>query len=208
MRKSFFFIFIVYLIQQLNNSIKVNVRKVIAAAGSSSAKPTTLKSLLENVRVYSGNLAVKMTGDADPSPKKKSKEIDDGLKISDWTYLQTWPPNYDYTSIPTTQAVTLADPSVDAFVDYILTFNWYKNLIANDLLDNQDEIVAIIAIKDSLTKNKVKFRAVSAEKVNDIHKKFVKIKKKIQVIMNDVIINLKYFLKSGLLHSPQSQTPL
>jgi hypothetical protein len=156
--------------------IKINARKVIAAGPSTAngnKSSTSLRAQLENVKYFNGNLSTAMTLSSDTATSKKDQETEDeaSRQVTDWSYLQTWPANYDFTGTPTTQAVTLAEPSVDVYVEYILTFNWCKNLIANDMLDSQDEIMAIIAIRDSLTKNKVKFRCLSADKVNNVHKK-------------------------------------
>lgn len=167
--------------------IKVNARKVVAAAtlGNKSATVSnqiSIKSLLENVRAFNGNLGTNMT-DVQPTKKKVSYEHEtrhesdmtsstSTLKqVNDWSYLQSWPPNYDHLNIPTTQTVNLVEPTIDQFVDYMITFNWYKSLIVNDYLESQDELIGILAIRDSLTKNKIKFRCLSAERVTEIHKK-------------------------------------
>jgi hypothetical protein len=154
--------------------VKINARKVIAAGPS--AKTPTFKSLLENVKYFNGNLSSMLTNSTDPIVansinKEGENEEEASRQAMDWSYLQLWPACYDFTGTPTTQAVTLVEPSVEVYVEYMVTFNWCKNLIANDLLDTQDEIVAIIAVKDSLTKNKVKYKTLSAEKVNNVHKK-------------------------------------
>jgi hypothetical protein len=36
-----------------------------------------------------------------------------------------------------------------------------------------DDLIAIIAIKDPVTNNKIKFKNLSAEKIHEIHEKFV-----------------------------------
>jgi hypothetical protein len=158
--------------------IKINARKAIAGTTSGAGnKPTVLKSLLDRVKYFNGNLANCLNSSPDPTAKKtvneslNEEEVVANKLLTDWSYLQAWPSNYDFIATPTTQAVTLVEPSIDVYVDYLLTFNWCKNLIANDLLDSQDEVMAVVAIKDSLTKNKVKFRCLSAEKVNYVHKK-------------------------------------
>ena len=62
----------------------------------------------------------------------------------DWTHLQIWPTSFDIlnTSIKINESTT-----ADSFVSYLITFNWYKSLVASEdyLISNEDTLTAIIA---------------------------------------------------------------
>jgi hypothetical protein len=163
-------------------------RKLTPSINVKATQAQSLLSLLENLKIYNGNLSSNLTTGPTLSVNLADSSEENILKPpQDWSYLQAWPPSYDFTSIPLTpsynsiiisQSVTNVnannnnnDLTVDNFVDYMLTLSWYKNLIANESLNKQDEIVGVLAIKDSLTKNKIKFKEFSADKISEIHKK-------------------------------------
>ena len=149
-----------------------------------------LKKLRENIRVFNANLATSTCvapaatvekeeeKEKENPPSQMSNKISSAVSTvaetaSGWSYLQQWPANYNYAH-PAVQTVRINDSiTSDAFVDFVLTLNWYKNLVVSDenLQKSADTITVICAVKDPLTSNKLKFKMVYSDKVQEIHEK-------------------------------------
>jgi len=84
--------------------------------------------------------------------------------------LQQWPPNYEYLNTTATTQKINESTTIDAFVEFSLSFNWYKNLAP---VNSGEELMvtAIIAVKDSTANNKVKSKNLPAKLVIEIHDK-------------------------------------
>ena len=139
-----------------------------------TSKTNLMKSILEFVKYYTGNLSSSLTN----SPLFAEKEGDEvfmsGRQYSiDWSYLQQWPTNFNYVD-PSGISLKINDTTpLESMIDYLLTFNWYKGFCVNEdcLKNDEDSVVAIIGIKEPLSSNKLKFKVLSAEKVTQIHDK-------------------------------------
>jgi hypothetical protein len=130
----------------------------IVARKSSNISTTLIKqnTLYENVKYYNNNLGQELSNKSiidkeqeiaaesvqNVHSSKKQKE-----KVTvpvDWTHLQIWPTSFDIlnTSIKINESTT-----ADSFVSYLITFNWYKSLVASEdyLISNEDTLTAIIA---------------------------------------------------------------
>jgi hypothetical protein len=156
------------------------------------AKPAVdIKKLRENIKVFTANLAsntstivlsqTEKDDDRDTDKdsvsqmsNKASSAMSGAHETPGWYYLQLWPANYNYAQ-PAVQGVKINDLiTSDSFVDIVLTMNWYKNLVVSDenSTKTSDTITAICAVKDPLTSNKLKFKMVISDKVQEIHEKY------------------------------------
>jgi hypothetical protein len=136
---------------------------------------TTTKSLLENLKTFQNNLANVLTNQSLAQKENNNNYDDEKVVINDWTYLQEWPTNFNISE-ETSQATKINEAATsEQLTEHVLTFNCYKNLIVSDLTTREigDDLIAIIAIKDPVTNNKIKFKNLSAEKIHEIHEKFV-----------------------------------
>jgi hypothetical protein len=147
-----------------------------------------LKKLRENIKVFSTNLATNTSAipisiereedkEKENPPSQMSKISSAVSTIADtsvgWSYLQMWPANYNYIQSNVASLKINDSTNSDAFVDFVLTLNWYKNLVVSDenSLKTDDTITAICAVKDPLTSNKLKFKLVYSDQVQEIHEK-------------------------------------
>jgi len=140
----------------------------------------TTKSLLENLKVFQNNLANLLTNQSLAQKENNNNNDDEKVVINDWTYLQEWPTNFNFNE-EASQAMKINEAATsDQLVEHILTLNCYKNLVVSDSVSSElsDNVTAIIAIKDQLTNNKIKFKTLSAERIHEIHEKCVLIPKK------------------------------
>lgn len=90
-------------------------------------------------------------------------------EVMDWTYLQQNPCNF-YHDEP--DQLKLSDlGSSESIIDYLFTFNWYKPLSVSDKTSSSedDRLIALIATKEPVAGNKVKFRFLSAEAIHELH---------------------------------------
>jgi hypothetical protein len=135
----------------------------------------TTKSLLENLKVFQNNLANVLTNQSLAQKENNNNNDDEKVVINDWTYLQEWPTNFNFNE-EASQAMKINEAAnSDQLVEHILTLNCYKNLVVSDSVSSEfsDNVTAIIAIKDQLTNNKIKFKTLSAERIHEIHEKYV-----------------------------------
>ena len=154
---------------------------------SLQVKPSVdIKKLRESIRVFAANLATNTS--AFSMTDKEDEQLDNVSQLSNkvssamsnthdsspgWLYLQVWPASYNYAQ-PAIQNVKINDLTTsDSFVDVVLTLNWYKGLVVSDenSIKSADTITSICAVKDPLTSNKLKFKLVFADRVQDIHEK-------------------------------------
>lgn len=168
-------------------STYVNAAPTPTAGKSTQPTQSAIKPLLNYVKVFAANVAtttnLSQSLIVSSSVEKESSTVLDSTTslnssrstnpiVNDFSYLQNWPPNYDYSILTSSSQTTVRineNTTSDSFVDFMLTFNWYKTLTVQDEFD--DQYMAIIAIKDSLTSNKIKLRYLSAKLVNEIHEK-------------------------------------
>ncbi|CAF0895808.1 unnamed protein product [Brachionus calyciflorus] len=164
----------------ITDFFKIFARKSNAQTNARSS--ANLNSLLQYVKVFNGNLSNNLNVVNYPSINDlesiresliSSQSNKPTTIVNDWTYLQTWPANFDF-SIQNPNRINESS-SYDSFADYMLTMNWHKNLsvLNEDVYGNGDDLLCIIAIRDPLTSNKVKFRYLSADEVLSIHEKLV-----------------------------------
>lgn len=163
-------------------------RKMLNPTKTPPTTPSIKSTILDRVRVFSGNVPstnLNTTsqdvntnneggGGGRASLVATTTSLTNIISASDFSYLQTWPPNFDY-SIPLMQyKINETTITLDAFVDFMLTFNWYKSLsglVGNGNGNDNDSLIAIIAVKDSLTSNKIKYKSLSSKLVIEIHDK-------------------------------------
>lgn len=158
--------------------------------GSVGSKKTanTTPSLTSNVRVFVSNQASSLTVSVNAEKERESVtslSLVSSSRTVDFGYLQQWPANFDYamSGVMNTQKIN-DSTTVDAFIEFTLSFNWYKGLIK--LNSDEDFIVtAVVATKDSLVANKIRNKGLPAKLVIEIHDKYVYIK-----YTNKIIIRL------------------
>ena len=171
-------------------------RRCLLASRQGSKKTTnTTPSLTSNVRVFLNNQATSLTVSVNAEKERESVtslSLASSSRTVDFGYLQQWPANFDYamSGVMNTQKIN-DSTTVDAFIEFTLSFNWYKGLIK--LNSDEDFIVtAVVATKDSLVTNKIRNKGLAAKLVIEIHDKYVYIKYTINkiIICNDYILNV------------------
>ena len=161
---------------------KILARKSVITSTAAMKLNSSMKSLTENVKTFEGNLATELTNksifdkeqehSAESAQNVHSSKRKEQAKAEpvEWNALQLWPANFDAVVSPLKISEST---TADSFVEYLITFNWYKNLLVADenLINGDDTLIALIAVKDSATHHKIKFACLSAQKVKEIHEK-------------------------------------
>ena len=93
------------------------------------------------------------------------------FEVVDWTCLQRNPANFWYNEPDQLRISDLGGSDKESIIDYLFTFNWYKPLSVSDRSSavGDDRLIAVIASKEPVAGNKVKFRFLSAESVHELH---------------------------------------
>lgn len=127
------------------------------------------------VNIFTANLSQHLTMTSTGAQEKESSSVSmlNSSRTFDYSYLQQWPASYDYSNatIVSTQKIN-ESTTVDSFVEFVLSFNWYKNLESVNDLNKDLNLNALVAIKDSLSNPKVKSKILPAKKVIEIHDKY------------------------------------
>ena len=161
----------------INDFFKVYAKK--STIPSTKTSPS-LKSLLKYVKFFDGNLSTNL--------KMEEKEpgafenLDASMKSAstnktaikfDLTNLQLWPANWKQSAQSYLPVKINENTTSESFVDYVLTLNWFKELVVSheNSTCQEDTVTIIVAVRDPLTSNKLKFKNVPAEKVHEIHDK-------------------------------------
>ena len=126
-----------------------------STTAATTATTTTTTTTAKYTRTYEGNVTRNL----------RNEEANKSFNVL------VWPANW----APHSPAVAKAhgDSSSEPQLDYVLTFAWYKELVVS--LDNATTrdgmLLAIIAVKDSLTSNKIRYKWMKADAVNQLHDK-------------------------------------
>lgn len=147
----------------------------VAATVSTKKPPPPQTPTSSYVRSFANNLSTHLSVNTTaPQEKESSVATLSSSRVIDYSYLQQWPPNYDYasTTIVDTRRIN-ESTTVDTFVEFALSFQWYKNLTLDDDADVDEGlgVTALVAIKDSLSNPKVKSRNLNAKLIIEIHDK-------------------------------------
>lgn len=161
---------------------KILARKSVVTSTAAMKLNSSMKSLSENAKTFTGNLATELTNKS-ILDKEQEHSVESAQHIHsskrkeqakaepvEWNELQLWPANFDF--VPSLLKIN-DSTTADSFVEYLITFNWYKSLNVSEesLINNDDTLIALIAVKDSATHHKIKFACLSAQKVKEIHEK-------------------------------------
>lgn len=153
-----------------------NSARKLNAPINSSKSLINLPAILKYVKVYNENISNNIS-----LAKNDLEDIVESLNLArskqeqtvgtDWSYLQTWPANFNYSNINNSKVNE--NISYDSLFDYVLTMNWHKHLmfVNDETGDEDDKIICIIGLRDKLTSNKIKFKFFSAGKIIEIHEK-------------------------------------
>ncbi|RNA01419.1 cilia- and flagella-associated 54, partial [Brachionus plicatilis] len=166
--------------EPITDFFRIFARK--STAQTNARASANLNTLLQYVKVYNANLSNNMSvvnypaiNDVESVRESlmSSQSNKANTAANDWSYLQTWPANFNFSSQSTLKINESS--SYDSFADYMMTMSWQKNLavIDEDVYGNGDDLLCIIAVRDQLTSNKIKFRYISAGEVLEIHEKLV-----------------------------------
>jgi hypothetical protein len=146
-------------------------------------KTTSLKSLLKYVKFFEENLTnFNVVEELDNNNLTLNESINspslsksDSVNHQDLSYLQEWPTNWKQDPPSYLPIKINENTTSESFVDYLLTFNWFKELIVSyeNSTASQDFVTAIVAVRDPLTSNKLKFKNIPVDKVHEIHEKYI-----------------------------------
>lgn len=102
-----------------------------------------------------------------------NRQIYENEKIFDWPYLQDYPANYNYTVADSVTADTKNSSEDNLPIDNLLNLSWYKCLIVDeaDLVKNTSKLTGVITYKSSTNEDKLKFKILSGDMVEEIHGK-------------------------------------
>ena len=122
------------------------------------------KKLKTNTGMFCTNLATSLS----------NKNIyDNNEKGFEWLYLQDFPANYSISVSDPVCTVTKNGDTSDLPINNLLNFSWYKCLVVDeeDLVKSTGKLTGIITYKNANNKNKLKFKILSGDLVEEIHGK-------------------------------------
>ena len=98
---------------------------------------------------------------------------DNNEKGFEWLYLQDFPANYSISVSDPVSTVTKNGDNSDLPINNLLNFSWYKCLVVDeeDLVKSTGKLTGIITYKNANNKNKLKFKILSGDLVEEIHGK-------------------------------------
>lgn len=155
---------------------RIAARRCNPARVGSSIKKTMSNYVRTFTQNVSHNLSVNTAASnhhETTTRESTAHALQNSSRLLDFSYLQQWPPNFDYfnsSTIVTSQKIN-ESTTLDSFVEFALSFNWYKSLAPVNPQDDDFQVMALIGVKDSLSNPKVKSRNLPAKLVIEIHDK-------------------------------------